>query len=289
MFEVEIILQMMATLRTTKGNNLEAFSIPYLDRDRFDMKDIPESATFSFSNDSLASLTLSIDGITRFLKCDIDSLNIDCTHCIGMMPQIFGWLNERQQSINHLTINYQAERDVEDLDFILKNMNVIESFFIYVGTLPDGMRPLNPKFKCDFLRVTDVPSNNWMCLNDISNSDCKHIHLGASEFTPREWNMFLKSWRDGSNQRMEYITANIIDSEDMISELTDGLNVEERDESLIRTFVLISTPWAFRGGLDIKRQDGKVATVVIGPIMHVYDDGKQIRALTIVVWPRGTN
>ncbi|CAO4374993.1 unnamed protein product [Caenorhabditis nigoni] len=288
MFVVEISLQMMATLRTTKGDNLELFSIPYLDSDRSDLKDIPESATFSFSNDSLASLTLSIDGITRFLKCDIDSLIIDCTHCIGSMPQIFGWLNERQQSINHLTINYQAERDVEDLDFILKNMNVVESFTIYVDTLPDGMRPLNPKIKCDFLSVTDVPSNNWMCLNDISNSDCKHIQLSAPNFTPTEWNIFLKSWRYGSNQRMEYIAAKIIDSEDMIIELTDGLNVEERDESLIRTFVLISTPWAFRGGLDIKRQDGKVATVVIGPIIQEHDE-KQIRAFTVVVWPQGTN
>ncbi|UMM30260.1 hypothetical protein L5515_012216 [Caenorhabditis briggsae] len=88
-------------------------------------------------------------------------------------------------------------------------MNVIECFFIYVGTLPDGMRPLNPKFRCDFLSVTDVPSNNWMSLKDISNSDCKHIHLGASEFTPTELSTFLKSWRNGRNQRMEYINANL--------------------------------------------------------------------------------
>ncbi|PIC35886.1 hypothetical protein B9Z55_015095 [Caenorhabditis nigoni] len=289
MFKVGINLQMMAILETSKGDKSESFFIPYLDSDRLDLKDILESAKFSFSNDSLASLTISIDGMTRFLKCDIDLLVIDCGHCAGMMPQIFGWLNGRQKSIKELFINYTAERDVEDLDFLLKNMNVIESFTIYVDTLPDGMRPLNPKFKCDFLSVTDYPSNNWMCLNDISNSDCKQIKLDKSEFTPTEWNIFLKSWRNGSNQRMEYITANIIESEDMMIELTDGLNVEERDESLIRTFVFVSTPWAFSGGLDIKREDGKVASVVIGPIIHDRDDGKLIRAFTVVVWPEGSN
>ncbi|UMM30294.1 hypothetical protein L5515_012235 [Caenorhabditis briggsae] len=289
MFKIKISIQMMAMLETSKGDTSESFFIPYLDCDRLDLKDILESAMFSFSNDSLASLTVSIDGMTRFLKCDIDSLIIDCGHCIGMMPQILGWLNERQQSINELIIKYEAERDVEDLDYFLKNMNVVESFVIYVDTLPDGMRPLHPKFKCDFLSVTDHPSNNWMSLKDISNSDCKHIQLDTSEFTPTEWNTFLKSWKNGSNQRMEYITANIIESEDMMIELTDGLNVVEREESLIRTFVFVSTPCAFFGGLDIKREDEKVASVVIGPIMHDHDDGKQIRALTVVVWPEGTN
>ncbi|CAO4375014.1 unnamed protein product [Caenorhabditis nigoni] len=289
MFKVKICLQMMAVLVTSKGDTSESFFIPYLDSDRLDLKDILESAKFSFSNNSLASLTVNIDEMTRFLKCDIDSLIIDCGHCIGMMPQISGWLNGQQPSINELVIKYEAERDVEDLDCLLKSMNVVKSCYIYVDTLPDGMRPLYPKFKCEFLSVTDHPSNNWMCLNDISNSDCKHIQLNASEFTPTEWNTFLKSWRDGCNQRMEYIIANIIDSEDMLMELTDGLNVVERDESLIRTFVFVSTPLSFFGGLDIKRQDGKVASVVFGPIVHEHNDGKQIRAFTVVIWPEGTN
>ncbi|ULT97083.1 hypothetical protein L3Y34_005124 [Caenorhabditis briggsae] len=72
-------------------------------------------------------------------------------------------------------------------------------------------------------------------------------------------------------------------------ELTDALNVVEREESLIRTFVFVSTPWALFGGLDIKREDEKVASVVIGPILHEHDDGKQIRAFTVVVWPEGAN
>ncbi|CAO4375015.1 unnamed protein product [Caenorhabditis nigoni] len=124
-------------------------------------------------------------------------------------------------------------------------MNVIKSLSIYVGTLLDGVRPHNPKFKCDFLSINDHPSNNWVCLNDISGSDCKHILLRKSVFTPTEWNIFLKSWIDGSNQRMELITANIIDSEDMMIELTDGLNEVERDESLVPTTVFTSMPWLF--------------------------------------------
>ncbi|KAF1758095.1 hypothetical protein GCK72_014553 [Caenorhabditis remanei] len=127
---------------------------------------------------------------------------------------------------------------------------------------------------------------NWITEEDIITSNCVTIVIGVCYFNENNLNRVLKGWIDGNNPRMTIFTLAVkrLDFELLL----DGIEFEEKDESLKRTFeseyMAGKLMYEFEGGFDIRQKNGKLAT--IQQKKKPYKNGEeQIFWFVMAVWP----
>ncbi|EFO94418.1 hypothetical protein CRE_13378 [Caenorhabditis remanei] len=129
---------------------------------------------------------------------------------------------------------------------------------------------------------------NWFTVEQMMRTNCSKMILGACTFDENDLNQFIKGWINGNNSKME-VFITVVKTIDFVL-VFDGIEVDVRDPMLVRPFYssMLTHPLEFLivGGLDIRRNDGTVASIqrgleFAGPrIMHYF---------TMVVWPQGSS
>ncbi|PIC54389.1 hypothetical protein B9Z55_003660 [Caenorhabditis nigoni] len=116
-------------------------------------------------------------------------------------------------------------------------------------------------FKVDHLRRSDCVK--WLDFNVLRRFDCVEASTDTN-FSNEDMNLFLKDWKEGRSYNRAYWIDFIISERVKWKKILEGLDAELRDlRTVRRTFRFNDNRqvWDYHGGFDIKRIDGKVATV----------------------------
>ncbi|CAL2039757.1 unnamed protein product [Caenorhabditis brenneri] len=104
--------------------------------------------------------------------------------------------------------------------------------------------------------------SNSMDVNTLMRINYRTVEICLSAWTNQDLNFFLTSWAAGkSNSKMEYADLNINKVIDLGIAL-NGLSPELRDpRTTKRKFTRDGKTYSVFGGIDIRRNDGKIATI----------------------------
>ncbi|KAF1758566.1 hypothetical protein GCK72_015025 [Caenorhabditis remanei] len=187
------------------------------------------------------------------------------------------WLKNRQLSIPELSLE-GSNISSEDLSLVFSELEITNSLDLSLLQKYE-VRPDEFKFNMNFVAIEGyLPPLKWVTLDSILASNCVHFYLGCSEFTDFELNRFLKEWVNGSNSRMKCFS---VGTKQVNREaLTDGLSVEGRDASVVRTYENdhMHCPLQMRGGTDIRNCNERLGTFRI-------EEGRgDFKTFTMIVW-----
>ncbi|KAF1760550.1 hypothetical protein GCK72_008799 [Caenorhabditis remanei] len=127
---------------------------------------------------------------------------------------------------------------------------------------------------------------NWFTVEQMMRTNCSKMILGACTFDENDLNQFIKGWINGNNSKMELFIT-VVKTIDFAL-VFDGIEVDVRDPMLVRPFYssMLTHPLEFLivGGLDIRRNDGTVASIQPGA---EFAGPRVMNYFTMVVWPQG--
>ncbi|EGT39313.1 hypothetical protein CAEBREN_04906 [Caenorhabditis brenneri] len=114
--------------------------------------------------------------------------------------------------------------------------------------------------------------SNSMDVNTLMRINYRTVEVCLSAWTNQDLNFFLTSWAAGkSNSKMECANLNISEVIDL-GIVLNSLSPEFRDpRTTKRKFSRDGKTYSVFGGIDIQRNDGKVATIQW--IRHAMEDG----------------
>ncbi|KAF1760554.1 hypothetical protein GCK72_008803 [Caenorhabditis remanei] len=129
---------------------------------------------------------------------------------------------------------------------------------------------------------------NWFTVEQMMRTNCSKMILGACTFDETDLNQFIKGWINGNNSKME-VFITVVKTIDFVL-VFDGIEVDVRDPMLVRPFYssMLTHPLEFLivGGLDIRRNDGTVASIQPG---LEFAGHRVMNYFTMVVWPQGSS
>ncbi|PIC54378.1 hypothetical protein B9Z55_003654 [Caenorhabditis nigoni] len=131
-------------------------------------------------------------------------------------------------------------------------------------------------FKVDHLITSEC--EKWVDFNVLRRFDCCEVSIN-SNFSNEEMNLFLKDWKTGKSYHRAYCLFLGLSERAKWKKMLEGLDAELRDlRTVRRTFRFNDNRdvWDYNGGFDIKRIDGKVATVGYCNL-QVTDENKPLR------------
>ncbi|PIC54381.1 hypothetical protein B9Z55_003656 [Caenorhabditis nigoni] len=144
---------------------------------------------------------------------------------------------------------------------------ILENWKVDVGIL--DARPIDSEvctvdFQVDHLITQDCV--RWVDFNVLRRFDCVEARVD-SRFSNQDMNLFLKDWKEGKSYNRVYCFDLGMCERAKWKKMLEGLDAELRDlRKVRRTFSFndnrqVRQIWDFHGGFDIKRIDGKVATI----------------------------
>lgn len=283
-FKIKIGFWMNARAFIQDGKDEHVIDIPYEQNSQIDIEKPP--LNFVFECVSIYNIIWKFDRISFVLNTDVYCVSINANHCFGNVSIILYWLNYRQRSVDDVVIDYDV-LNVDDLYLLINSLKINKNLIITIRSKSHSVKLLNPKFEVDTFWMRGENSNSWMTLDDIINFNCVHIDLASFSFTSSDMNRYLKAWINGCNPRMEYLKLGVQPLDHKV--LIEGIEVEEIDASVVKSYdsQVLYINCAFKGGTNIRRTDGKVATFQ----QIIYNEGldsDQRFPFRMVVWPGGT-
>uniref|UniRef100_A0A1I7UF95 F-box domain-containing protein n=1 Tax=Caenorhabditis tropicalis TaxID=1561998 RepID=A0A1I7UF95_9PELO len=215
--------------------------------------------------------------LCEILNQDIDTVVIDVKHYKGRLSEISKWLNFHQESINKVELRGHFI-DSNEYSLFIDSCRINESLLLYPDEYSE-MTSMNYKFNVHSLyAVQDQRVLEWITIDDIISFDCEQITLSDTPFDEPDLNRFLKSWINGSNERLKLITFFICEwSPELVF---DGIEMEIRDDSIERRYDNFKMrDQKINGGMDIRRKHGTVATILCHP------DPNRVPPITVVSTP----
>uniref|UniRef100_A0A1I7TUN0 FBA_2 domain-containing protein n=3 Tax=Caenorhabditis tropicalis TaxID=1561998 RepID=A0A1I7TUN0_9PELO len=200
------------------------------------------------------------DYIKEVLKYPLRCVSFDLCAFPTQIKLIADWL--RSQSMIYAEIwNSDREKEIgDDLKYLVNNITVVDRMSLQSSRYKEGFQmeiPTTPHS----LRITNASFINFEQLLRLKN---RKISLGKPCVSAKELNNFLKSWMDReSHLDLEAFDMNISGPEAM-EVIMDLSHEETADENVTETFNKKFYPPEVKNGFDIKRCDGKVATVGYG-------------------------
>ncbi|EFO96139.1 hypothetical protein CRE_23848 [Caenorhabditis remanei] len=181
--------------------------------------------------------TVWADYVCDLFRRDIAFLYLNSNESLQEMSAITEWMNTRQTCLEF------CEFSGDDT-----NSDIIDLFFektkFSIQNLCYDLRHTHEirQFNCGTLDLNGLFASsstvnypvNWITEEDILTSNCVTIVIGVCYFNENNLNRVLKGWIDGNNPRMAIFTLAVkrLDFEMLL----DGIEFEEKDESLKRTF-----------------------------------------------------
>uniref|UniRef100_A0A1I7TUM8 F-box domain-containing protein n=1 Tax=Caenorhabditis tropicalis TaxID=1561998 RepID=A0A1I7TUM8_9PELO len=211
-----------------------------------------------YSNNPIEELMELYDYIREVLRYKLYYVSFDLTLFPSHNKSIADWL--RSQPMTHIEIwNSEQETD-DDLKYLVNNITVIDRMALQTSHYKEGFQmeiPSTPRV----LYITDASFIDFEQLLRLKN---RKICLDKSCVSTQELNKFLKSWMAlESHVDLEAFDMNISGPEAM-EIIMDLPHVVTADKNPAETFRKKFYHREVKNGFDIKRCDGKVATVRYG-------------------------
>ncbi|PIC54377.1 hypothetical protein B9Z55_003653 [Caenorhabditis nigoni] len=140
----------------------------------------------------------------------------------------------------------------------------LENWKVDIGIMdarPDCSELCTVDFKVDHLITFQC--DKWVDLNVLLRFDCCEASVNLN-FSNQEMYLFLKDWKEGRSYHRAYCFFLGMSERAKWKKMLEGLDAELRDlRTVKRTFRFNNNRqvWDYHGGFDIKRIDGKMATV----------------------------
>uniref|UniRef100_A0A1I7TH81 F-box domain-containing protein n=1 Tax=Caenorhabditis tropicalis TaxID=1561998 RepID=A0A1I7TH81_9PELO len=214
----------------------------------------------NYSKNPMEEMMKWYDYIKGVLVCQIELVDLDLSLYPAQNKVFTDWLRSQQASIDSLEIRDSGEGFDEDMKYIIENITVIDELWLSTTDYKAGFQMEIPIVT----RSVTVNDSRFIDFEQLLRLKNRKISLDESILTSREINQFVKSWMAReSHLDLETIDINISGPEaidniiDMPCEIIDDPKlvfeiVHEFDFPDVDTWY------------DIKRIDGKVATVAVG-------------------------
>ncbi|PIC54380.1 hypothetical protein B9Z55_003655 [Caenorhabditis nigoni] len=210
-----------------------------------------------FAENSVETFGSLVEHVQDIFEPDIEQVDFKCSSIDEEELKLYlNWFNGYKQlgKIPEIRVN------ISGLAFKV----FLENWKLDVGTLiatPETSELCPVDFKVDHLRRTDCVK--WVDFNVLRRFDCVEASTDTY-FSNENMNLFLKDWKEGRSYNRAYWMDFLISERVKWKKMLEGLDAELRDlRTVRRTFRFNDNRqvWDYHGGFDIKRIDGKVATV----------------------------
>uniref|UniRef100_A0A1I7TUN9 FBA_2 domain-containing protein n=1 Tax=Caenorhabditis tropicalis TaxID=1561998 RepID=A0A1I7TUN9_9PELO len=200
------------------------------------------------------------DYIKEVLKCQFQIVVFDLSSYPSQNELITDWLRSQNQSIATMEISNSGKETDDDLKYLMSKITVTDKLILATR-----------KYKDDF--QMEIPTNSYETLIENSGfidfeqllrlkNSCITLH--QSRLTDQELNKFLKSWMAcESHLMLETFEINVSGPEAM-EVIMDLPHEETADPNVVESFGKKFDNPVVENWFDIKRCDGKVATVGLG-------------------------
>lgn len=227
------------------------------------------------------------DYICGLFRKDVGHLFLSSNGSFEEVLSITEWINKRQSTLEYCEF-YGDRTNSESIELFFQKAE----FSIHRLSLelrqPSLIKPL--KFKR--LNMTELFATSstskypvdWLTVDDMINSDCGRIMIEACSFNENDINRIIKGWLKGNNPRMEFFTvaSKLFDFELVL----DGIEFEKKNDPLQRSckfeFIKDQIEYQFDGGFDIRRKDGRLATI---QQRNYFQSETPMFRFVMVVWP----
>ncbi|KAF1750219.1 hypothetical protein GCK72_016766 [Caenorhabditis remanei] len=206
-----------------------------------------------YSEDKVTEFKKYVEYAMEVFNWPVDQLYIDFDDLKDQNHSIIDWLKFRVRSTKHCSLFGNRVSD-DYVSYFLENVQVHRH--LHLGsTMSDNFQLKVPKIIEDL----KICKSNFITFDQLSSFNCVSIHLSQTSISNKELNQFFKNWMTSkSNQNLQDLFIGIKDLESL--ETIFKLPHEVIDPGTVRTLYRGNHPIPVAGGIDIKRDDGTVAT-----------------------------
>ncbi|CAL2046827.1 unnamed protein product [Caenorhabditis brenneri] len=213
----------------------------------------------------LSSSQTPLEGVTSMVHHFLESfdleigelfIDLDCVEnqfCILLQSL----LKERKTLKN---FNITGSIDREQLKYLLENYTFVDSFVAEIT--PETPCNLNLNSKLIHLEPAE-----WLTVTNLLSMSFETCALNKVKFQLDDWVTILNAWRNGWNPKMYHLEIEgDLEYQSIVNHLSLGTIRENSVVRLAKFYSIYSTgssccAYEIKGGYDITREDGEVATV----------------------------
>uniref|UniRef100_A0A1I7TH73 F-box domain-containing protein n=1 Tax=Caenorhabditis tropicalis TaxID=1561998 RepID=A0A1I7TH73_9PELO len=211
----------------------------------------------NYSMNPIEDWMKAYDYIKGILGCEIEFLQFELSSSSTLNKSIVDFLHSQQNSIGQMNVFNVKKGSEDNLKYLLNNTIITEKMKLFI-------RAQKGDFQMDIPTITHsiyMSDCRFIDFEQLQRLKNRCIWLNQSVLTAHELNRFLKSWMAfESHLELETFRIEFSGSETM-EVIMDLPHKETTDQNFIEAF---TEEFSTRRGdklFDIKRSDGKVATV----------------------------
>uniref|UniRef100_A0A1I7TUN4 FBA_2 domain-containing protein n=2 Tax=Caenorhabditis tropicalis TaxID=1561998 RepID=A0A1I7TUN4_9PELO len=201
--------------------------------------------------------------IKGVLRCQLDKIHINLSSCPRDNKSITDWLLSQQETVAKAEISNSGVETDDDLKYIMSNITVTDKLMLSSSEYKENFQMEIPSISTDLF----IANSRFVDFEQLLRLKNLHITLYESRLTNQELNKFLKSWMAfESHLMLETFEINVSGPEAM-EVIMDLPHEETADQNVTESFrekFPHHIDETVEIGFDIKRKDGKVATVCYG-------------------------
>uniref|UniRef100_A0A1I7TUP1 F-box domain-containing protein n=1 Tax=Caenorhabditis tropicalis TaxID=1561998 RepID=A0A1I7TUP1_9PELO len=213
-----------------------------------------------FSKNPMEELKKMYDYIKEVLRCPLENLYYALNSFPSENKSITDWLRSQHESIHFVEINCDLKGFDDDLKYLVSSLKISGVLSLMVAEYKENFRMEIPESPY----CLSVNCSSFIGYEQFLKLKHSQIVFVASILTDKEINRFLKSWMSMESHlelKVFKIRVSVPEAINVIMDLphevtTEPSVLEMLNEQFKYTYI--------ECGYNIKRSDGKMATVCIG-------------------------
>ncbi|KAF1750188.1 hypothetical protein GCK72_016735 [Caenorhabditis remanei] len=220
-----------------------------------------ERKLFKYSEDPLSDFKKYVEYAIDNFCWPVSSLYFNLGAFIAQNISIIDWLKFHVEPFSYFYLKSNIVSD-EYVSYFLNNIEV-DSNLVLATKISDNFQLVLPRS----IEILEIHQSDFVTLDQLSSFDCELITLYNTKISNQELNQFFKNWMTSkSNINLQTFSIHIENMESL--ETIFDLPHEVVDPGTVRTLRRWIHPFTVTGGIDIKRDDGRIATFFIEPYME---------------------
>ncbi|KAF1750214.1 hypothetical protein GCK72_016761 [Caenorhabditis remanei] len=211
---------------------------------------------FKYSEDPLTDFKKYVEYAIETFCWPVSQLYFDLGAFIVQNKSIIDWLKFQVEPFSCFYLHSNIISD-EYVSYFLNHIEV-DSYLDLNTKMSDNFQLIIP----GSIEKLVIDQSNFVTIDQLSRFDCELIKLCHTKISNQELSQFFKNWMTSkSNINLQSFEIHIENREAL--EAISNLPHKVIDPERVRTFHRWYHPFPVTGGIDIKRDDGKIATFFI--------------------------
>ncbi|KAF1750215.1 hypothetical protein GCK72_016762 [Caenorhabditis remanei] len=220
-----------------------------------------ERKLFKYSEDPLSDFKKYVEYAIDTFCWPVSLLRFDLGAFIAQSISIIDWLKPHVETFTYFYLHSDIISD-EYVPYFLNNIEVTWNLVLNTK-MSDNFQLILPRS----IKAFEILQSDFVTLDQLSSFDCEFIRLCNTKISNQELNQFFKNWMTSkSNINLQNFSIHIENMESLETIL--NLPHDRVDPGTVRTFRRYRRPFHVAGGIDIKRDDGKITTFLLEPYME---------------------